>query len=355
MAEGDFRDRLREGVVIPAHPLALRKDDTIDVRCQRALSRYYLAAGAGGLAVGVHTTQFAIHDPKVGLYKPVLELAAETVGACAQGCSSDKPVMVAGILGLTDQAVAEAQLAKGLGYDVGLLSLTALQDKSVDALIDHARAVAQVIPVMGFYLQEKVSQMVLPQEFWQRLMEIPEVVAIKIAPFNRYQTLDVLEAVAASGRADEVALYTGNDDTIIHDLLTNYTFIVGGREVTLSFAGGLLGHWACWTKRAVEYLEHIKQIRRGGGPIRQSMLTLAAQVTLANRAIFDAKHGYVGCIPGISYVLQQQGLMAEVRSLDRHECLQPGQAELIDGLRRNYSHLTDDEFVREHRDSWLTD
>jgi len=211
-----------------------------------------------------------------------------------------------------------------------------------------------VIPVMGFYLQEKVSKMVLAQEFWRRLMEIPEVVAIKIAPFNRYQTLDVLEAVAASGRAGDVALYTGNDDTIIHDLLTEYSFRMSGREVRLSFGGGLLGHWACWTKRAIEYLEQIKQIKRAGGPIPQSMLTLAAQVTLANRAIFDAKHGYVGCIPGISYVLKQQGLMAQVRSLDAHECLQPGQAELIDAVRREYPHLTDDEFVEQHVEAWLS-
>ena len=248
MLDSSLLDKLRSGCVIPAHPLALQKDNGIDERRQRALTRYYLAAGAGGLAVGVHTTQFAIHDAKIGLYRPVLELAMETAREAASRTDCGEPIMIAGILGGTEQAVREAQLARELGYHLGLLSLTALRGKSVDELIDHCREVASVIPVMGFYLQEVISQMVLPAEFWQRFTAIPNVHAVKIAPFNRYQTLDVLEAVAHSGRSGEIALYTGNDDNIIADLLTRYEFTVEGKTVPLRIVGGLLGQWACWTK-----------------------------------------------------------------------------------------------------------
>lgn len=343
-------EKLREGCVIPAHPLALTPQDKLDERHQRALTRYYLATGAGGLAVGVHTTQFAIHDPKVGLYRPVLELAIRTACEFAAG---ESPIMIAGLVGGTAQALSEAKLAVDLGYHVGLLSLTALRERSIDDLIDHARQVAEVIPVMGFYLQSAISGMTLPKEFWSRLVQIPNVRAIKIAPFNRYQTLDVLEAVAQSGRASEIALYTGNDDSILIDLATRYVFRTRQGDVALSLAGGLLGQWACWTQRAVEHLDRIRRIHDAGGDVPMEILTLASQMTLANKAVFDADHAFAGCIAGISYVLQRQGLMVHIGCLDPADRLSPGQAGQIDEIVRQYPHLTDDRFVRENIDTWL--
>jgi dihydrodipicolinate synthase/N-acetylneuraminate lyase len=354
MLDSNIIDTLRAGCVIPAHPLALKPDRKLDEGRQKALTRYYLASGAGGLAVGVHTTQFAIHNPKIGLYQPVLELAIETARKFAVFTGLGEPIMIAGIVGDTKHAVKEAQLAQDLGYHLGLLSLTALRGKSIDALVDHAREVAQIIPVMGFYLQEIISKMVLPIEFWQKFVEIPNVYAIKIAPFNRYHTLDVLEAVAHSGGSDEIALYTGNDDNIIADLLTKYEFNVNGRLVSLNIVGGLLGQWACWTKRAVEYLAQIKTFRGSGTPIPQKMLTLANQLTLANKAIFDADNNFAGCIPGISYVLKQQGLLRELKTLNPKERMSPGQADKIDKIRRDYPHLTDDDFVRDNLHKWLS-
>jgi len=348
-------DKLRSGCVIPAHPLALNADHTIEARHQRALTRYYLAAGAEGLAVGVHTTQFAIHDPKVGLYRPVLELAMETVRQAVASTGCDEPIMIAGIVGNTKQAMEEANLARELGYHLGLLSLTALRGQSIEALIEHCRSVSDVIPVMGFYLQETISRMFLPAEFWRKLVAIPNVHAIKIAPFNRYQTLDVLEAVAYSGRSDEIALYTGNDDNIIIDLLTRQDFNVEGRTVSLQIVGGLLGQWACWTKTAVEHLERINTIRKNQTAVPHDMLSLASQMTLANKAIFDADNHFSGCIPGISYVLKSQGLLKEVRSLDPEEQLSLGQEKLIDRIIRDYPHLTDDIFVQENLEEWLRD
>jgi len=353
MLDINIIDSLRSGCVIPAHPLALKSDRKLDERCQMALTRYYLASGAGGLAVGVHTTQFAIHDPKIGLYQPVLELAGETVRKCAVSTYIGEPIMIAGIVGDTKNAVKEARLAQDLGYHLGLLSLTALRGKSIDELVGHAREVAQIIPIMGFYLQEVISKMVLPVEFWRKFVEIPNVLAIKISPFNRYQTLDVLEAVAHSGRSDEIALYTGNDDNIISDLLTQYKFNVNGRLVSLHIVGGLLGQWACWTKRAVEYLARIKTIRESNIPIPQRMLTLANQLTLANKAIFDADNHFAGCIPGISYVLKQQDLLKEAITLNPDEQLSPGQADKIDRIRRDYPHLTDDDFIKDNLHKWL--
>jgi dihydrodipicolinate synthase/N-acetylneuraminate lyase len=354
MVNSDIINKLRSGCVIPAHPLALRADNKIDEQHQKALTRYYLASGAGGLAVGVHTTQFAIHNSKVGLYRPVLELAGETAQEPAASANCSEPIMIAGIVGQTKQAVKEAELARELGYHLGLLSLTALRGKSIDELIDHARQVAKVIPIMGFYLQEVISQMVLSVEFWRKFVEIEDVLAIKIAPFNRYQTLDVLEAVAHSGRGDEIALYTGNDDNIIFDLLTQYEFKVDDRKVSLQIVGGLLGQWACWTKRAVEHLARTKKIRETKKQIPQEMLTLASQLTLANKAIFDADNHFAGCIPGILYVLKKQGLVEEVRTLDKNECLSPNQAEKIDKIIENYHELADDDFVKENLDVWLS-
>ncbi len=347
-------ERLRQGCVIPAHPLALLEDLNLDTRCQRALTRYYLAAGAGGLAVGVHTTQFAIHEPRIGLYQPVLELAAHTSRSHTLA-GGHEPILIAGILGSTEQAVREAGIARELGYHLGLLSLTTLAGKSNRELVDCACEVAAIIPVMGFYMPQAASGMTLDRDFWQSLLEIPELLAIKIAPFDRYRTLDVLEAVAESGRASEVAIYTGNDDTIIQDLVTPYCFEVSGEPVCLHIAGGLLGQWACWTRRAVEILNRIRNVREQQVPIPADLLTLGAQLTLANRAIFDSPNKFRGCVPGISYVLQGQGLMKGSRALNPENCLSPGQADAIDRILRDYPHLTDNSFVEQNLAHWLSD
>jgi dihydrodipicolinate synthase/N-acetylneuraminate lyase len=354
MMDSHIINQLRSGCVIPAHPLALQSDNRIDELHQKALTRYYLAAGAGGLAVGVHTTQFAIHNPKIGLYRPVLELAIETARQFTAPAARNEPIMIAGIVGDTKQAIQEASLAHELGYHLGLLSLTSLKGKSIDELIDHSRRVAEIIPIMGFYLQETISKMTLPAEFWQKFVTIPNVIAVKIAPFNRYQTLDVLEAVARSGRANEIALYTGNDDNIIIDLLTRHEFNIAGRPVSLRIVGGLLGQWACWTKKAVEHLESVKAIRENKTPVPHDLLTLAGQLTLANKAIFDAENQFRGCISGISYVLQRQRLLKEINTLDPNERLSPGQADSIDRIIRDYPYLTDDDFVKENLHKWLT-
>lgn len=343
---------IRSGVVIPAHPLALTPERKLDERHQRALTRYYCAAGAGGVAVGVHTTQFEIREEKHALLEPVLQLASETVEECA-GRLGRRIVRIAGICGRTAQAVREANLAKTLRYDVGMLSLSAMRDADDDALIAHCREVARVIPLMGFYLQPSVGGRILSFRFWRRFAEIENIIAIKIAPFNRYQTLDVVRAVAEAGRAGEIALYTGNDDNIIIDLLTPYRIRVGEKTVEIRIVGGLLGHWACWTKRAVEQLERIHAVARSGQPIGPEWLTLSAEVTDANSAFFDPQHGFAGCIAGIHEVLVRQGLMRGRWCLNPKEDLSPGQAEEIDRVYRAYPHLNDDEFVKRHRDEWL--
>jgi dihydrodipicolinate synthase/N-acetylneuraminate lyase len=325
-----WRERLREGVVIPAHPLALTAERKLDERRQRALTRYYLAAGAGGVAVGVHTTQFEIRD--CGLLAPVLELAMEEL-------SRAESIRIAGIVGKTAQAVKEAELAARLRYHAGLLSLGAMASASVPELLEHARAVASVIPLFGFYLQPAVGGRILPYEFWRAFVEIDNVVAIKIAPFNRYQTIDVIRAVAESGR--EIALYTGNDDNILLDLLTPYRF----GETTLRIVGGLLGHWAVWTRRAVELMEQLCGLN--------DSLTWAIEITDSNAAFFDAANGFRGCIAGIHEVLRRQGLLAGRWCLNPREDLSPGQMEEIDRVYRAYPHLNDDDFVRQHLDEWL--
>jgi dihydrodipicolinate synthase/N-acetylneuraminate lyase len=337
MAEETWREKLRRGVVIPAHPLALDQNRKLDERRQRALTRYYLAAGAGGVAVGVHTTQFEIRDSHVDLYHPVLALAMEEL-------RPTDAIRVAGIVGPTAQAVKEAELAARCGYQAGLLSLSALRNATVAELIAHACAVASVIPLFGFYLQPAVGGRVLPYEFWRRFVEIENVVAIKMAPFNRYQTLDVVRAVAESGRAEEVALYTGNDDSIVVDLLTPHRF--AGRTVRIT--GGLLGHWAVWTRRAVEMLDHIHQ-----EPAWPGWLTLAAEVTDSNAAFFDVSNQFRGSIAGIHEVLRRQGLLAGRWCLNPAEDLSPGQLEEIDRVYRAYPYLNDDDFVRAHLDQWL--
>lgn len=333
-----FRDQLRSGLAIPAHPLALNARRQLDERRQRALTRYYLAAGAGGIAVGVHTTQFAIRNPKHQLLKPVLELAAdETRGR--------EMVKVAGVCGKRKQAVAEAELAASLGYDVALLSLAQLRDESIADLLEHSRCIASTIPVMGFYLQAAVGGRLLPYEFWRQFVEIGNVVAIKIAPFNRYQTIDVLRAVAASGRASEIALYTGNDDNILNDLSTPFDFY--GQRIRI--VGGLLGQWAIWTKTAVAQLKIVKAARNDSS----DMLALGAKLTDANSAVFDSVNQFRGCIPGIHEVLRRQGLLSGRWCLDVEEDLSPGQLEEIDRVCASYPELRDDAFVQENLDEWL--
>ncbi len=337
-------DRLHQGLVIPAHPLALDANRRLDERRQRALTRYYAAAGAGGIAVAVHTTQFAIRDAAVGLLRPVLELAAETMREC-EDRSGDRLLRIAGICGSTGQAVAEAAQASELGYDIGLLSLAALPDASDDELLAHATAVAEVIPVCGFYLQPAVGGRLLGYSFWRRFAEIAGVVAIKVAPFDRYQTLDVVRAVAAADRGGEVALYTGNDDHIVGDLCTEYRFGSTRRR----FAGGLLGHWAVWTQRAVELLARIKAPEQRAG----DLLTLDNAVTDCNAAFFDARHGFRGCIAGLHEVLHRQGLLDGLWCLDPDEGLSPGQRQEIDRVYAAYPELNDDDFVAEHLDAWM--
>ena len=366
---------LLDGLVIPAHPLALTPERKLDERRQRALTRYYHGAGAGGIAVGVHTTQFAIREPQHNLLAPVLQLAAETARAC-DFRESRQTVLIAGICGRTEQAIAEATLARENGFHAGLLSLAGLKGDSDDQLMAHCDAVAREIPLFGFYLQPLAGGRILSREFWRRFVEIPNVIAIKMAPFNRYQTLDVVRAVAEAGRAGEVALYTGNDDNIVIDLLTEFRVPEANTETvvplplgTLSkdephleireaaatsvrIAGGLLGHWACWTKRAAELMEEVKRLRHKEH-VPSDLLTLAAQITDMNAAIFDAANAFAGCIPGIHEVLRRQGLLEGIWCLDPNEALSPGQPEEIDRVCRDYPRLVDDDFVREHLDEWL--
>ena len=349
---------LARGVVIPAHPLALDVHRRLDERHQRGLSRYYIAAGAGGLAVGVHTTQFEIRDPQVGLFRPVLELAREEMDRADADheymVPGGEPLLrVAGICGLTPQAVTEAATIHDLGYHAGLLSLAALRAADDATLLAHCRAVAEIVPLVGFYLQPAVGGRVLSHAFWRQFLEIDNVVAIKIAPFNRYQTLDVLRAAAESGRED-VVLYTGNDDNIGRDLLTPFRFRCGQAWIERRIVGGLLGHWAAWTRRAVELLAECQRTAADGSQaIPVAMLQRNVEVTDCNAALFDVANAYAGCICGIHEVLRRQGLLPGTWCLNPREQLSPGQSEEIDRVAAAYPHLTDDAFVREHRDAWL--
>jgi dihydrodipicolinate synthase/N-acetylneuraminate lyase len=344
-----LRRALLRGLVIPAHPLALTAERTFDERRQAALTRYYCDAGAGGIAVGVHTTQFAIRDPSIALLEPVLALANQTVRAWC-GDRDERPLMIAGVCGPTPQALGEANLAVSLGYDAALLSLGALREADNRTALDHCRRVADVIPVVGFYLQPAVGGRILDRAFWRSFLDIERVVAIKVAPFDRYRTLDVVSAMAESGRRD-VALYTGNDDAIVADLLTPFPGEIGP---PLHFAGGLLGQWAVWTRRAVEILGRCHNASEGNGGEVLALLRLGAELTEANAALFDPAHQFAGCIPGIHEVLRRQGLLAGRWCLDPHEELSRGQAAAIDRVIALYPHLTDDEFVQEHLDRWLS-
>jgi len=338
---------LRGGTVIPAHPLALDSDRKLDLRRQRALTRYYLDAGAGGLAVGVHTTQFAIRE--AGLFTPVLELAMRS----ATDWARERPIMIAGLAGRTAQAVREAQIACDLGYHAGLLSLAALKGAHEDELIAHAQAVARELPLVGFYLQPAVGGLVLPVPFWRRFAEIENVVAIKIAPFNRYRTLDVVRGVVEAGAADRVTLYTGNDDHIVLDLLTPFTVGANGGTTLVRIKGGLLGHWSVWVKRAVELLERI-HASVASGAVPADLLALDAQVTDCNAAIFDVANDFHGVIAGCHEILRRQGLLAGIWCLDPQETLGPGQKEEIDRVCAAYPQLNDDAFVRTNLERWLS-
>jgi dihydrodipicolinate synthase/N-acetylneuraminate lyase len=348
----DLRRLLAEGMVIPAHPLALDSTRRLDERRQRALSRYYMEAGAGGIAVGVHTTQFAIRQARHGLFEPVLAMAAAEADAF-RGRTGKPVVKVAGAVGPTAQAVREAETAARLGYDAVLLSLgwaRGVPEKEISA---HCREVSRVLPLIGFYLQPAVGGVILPHGFWRRFLEIPDVVAIKAAPFNRYQTIDVARALAESGRDGEVSLYTGNDDAIVSDLITPFTYEVGGKSVVVRFRGGLLGHWAVWTRSVVRMLDRLKGVVQSGGPVPLEVLRLSAEITDANAAFFDAANGFRGCIAGIHEVLVRQGLLAGRWCLDPEEDLSPGQKEEIDRVIRAYPHLSDDVFVKENVAGWL--
>jgi dihydrodipicolinate synthase/N-acetylneuraminate lyase len=353
LARDTFQDVLRRGAVIPASPLALTAARRLDERRQRALWRYYAAAGAGGIAVGVHTTQFEIRDPKHGLLRPVLELAAEEMTRLDARRRAPL-VRIAGICGPTPQAVAEARLAADLGFHAGLVSLAALPRASEDDLAGHCRAVAEVIPLVGFYLQPAVGGRVLPYRFWRRFAEIERAVAVKIAPFNRYRTVDVVRAIAETGRQD-IALYTGNDDNIVADLVTPFRFRVAGRWVERRIVGGLLGQWSIWTRKAVDLLRRCHRIAAAGGAAPADLLRLGVQLTDANAAVFDAANGFGGCIPGIHEVLRRQGLLAGTWCLNPDLRLSPGQREEIGRVLAAYPHLTDDNFVTTHRDEWLED
>ena len=341
----DVLATLRRGAVIPAHPLALDANRKLDARRQRALSRYYLDAGAGGLAVGVHTTQFAIRD--VGLYRPVLELAMQAAAEWAK----QPPIMIAGLAGRTIQAVGEAQVARGLGYHAGLLSMAAMKGASEDELIAHATAIAREIPLVGFYLQPAVGGIVLPVSFWRRFAAIENVIAIKMAPFNRYQTFDVIRAVCEAGRAKDITLYTGNDDHIVLDLLTPFVVTHGGTQTTMRIKGGLLGHWSVWVKSAVELLRRVHGVT--GDSVPTELLALDSAVTDCNAAIFDVANDFHGVICGCHEILRRQGLLEGVWCLDPQESLGPGQLAEIDRVCASYPHLADDAFVRANLSRWL--
>lgn len=342
---------LQQGTAIPAHPLALTAARKLDERRQRALSRYYIASGVGGLAVGVHTTQFEIRKPGIDLFQPVLELAAEEMDR-ADTKRSVPLLRVAGICGETAQATQEATLARDAGYHFGLLSLSALKSADEDTLIQHCQAVSEIIPVFGFYLQPDVGGRLLPYSFWRRFCEIENIAAIKMAPFNRYHTLDVIRAVAESGR-DDIALYTGNDDNIILDLVTPFRFPAEGKQLERRIVGGLLGHWAVWTHKAVEIFKECQQVAAAESAIPLSLLQRNTEVTDCNAVLFDVANRFQGCIPGIHEILRRQGLLKGIWCLNPNETLGPGQRAEINRIYEAYPHLNDDAFVETHRDEWL--
>ncbi len=348
----EIRKLLHKGTVIPAHPLALTENRQLDEKRQRLLTRYYMASGVGGIAIGVHTTQFQIRDPKVNLYYKVLQLAIEEI----ENARLDRPFLkIAGVSGNTEQAVSEAKTCAELGYDIVLVSTNGLGDWTEKALLERTEKIAEIMPVFGFYLQPAVGGRVLSYDFWKVFSEIKNVHAIKMAPFNRYQTLEVVRAVCASSRRDEIALYTGNDDNIVADLLTTYKVQVDGKSIKKDIVGGLLGHWAVWTQKAVELLERVHEIKKSGIIIPQEMMTLNIAVTDTNAAFFDAAHNFHGCIAGIHEVLRRQGLLKGIWCLDEKEMLSEGQKEEINRAYKDYPDLNDDAFVKENIEKWMSD
>ncbi len=343
---------LRQGVVIPAVPLALDRERRFDPRRQTALMRYYVEAGAGGVAVGMHFTQFEIRNPGVNLFRPVLETCARAIDEQAARLGRTA-VKIAGISGLTDTACQQARLARELGYDLAIPSLAAFKGALPQDMIYHMRELAKIMPLFGFYLLTGVGGIHLPYRFWRELVDLENLVGIKIAPFNRYFTLDVCRAVAEAGREDDVVLYTGNDESIVHDLVTPFRFMVNGQPRTVRMRGGLLGQWGCWTRKAVALLAEIHGVVDGNLPISPDLLARAAQITDANAALFDPAHDYAGSIPGIHEVLRRQGLMTNNLTLKHDEVLAPGQLEEIDRVLAAYPHLQDDEFVAQHLHEWL--
>lgn len=342
----DLRSHLLEGQVIPALPLALDTKRRWDEPRQRAVLRYYIDAGAGGIAVGVHSTQFQIRDPKIGLYQPVLKLAAETAAAWLGPRPRDF-VLIAGLCGKTEQAVSEARIATSLGYHAGLLSLGAWAKDPEDKILAHCRAVAKEIPLVGFYLQNSVGGRTFTYKFWRKFAEIPQLVGVKIAPFNRYRTIDVVRAILEADR-DDVALYTGNDDNIIGDLLTPFTFNGKTRHIV----GGLLGQWGVWTNAAVKMFADIKRARKKP-KVDLEWLDRNAALTDMNAAVFDSANNFAGCLPGIHEVLRRQGLLRTTACLDPHEVLSPGQAAELSRVAKAYPWLVDNEFVAKNRSRWL--
>jgi len=345
---------VKRGTVIPAMPLALDANRKFDVKHQSALAKYYIDAGAGGIAVGVHSTQFEIRDPKINLFKPVLKHTADTIDSYA-GSKGRSLLKIAGVCGKTPQAIPEAEYAVSCGFHACLLSLAALKDEPIDKIVSHCQKIADIMPVIGFYLQPAVGGKVLPFEFWRQFAEIKNVLAIKMAPFNRYQTFDVVRAVCEAGRENDITLYTGNDDNIVVDLLTEYKIVTTKNAKKIRIRGGLLGHFCVWTKSAVELMEEIHQITENNLPVPQSLLTKAIEVTDCNAALFDTANAFAGCIPGIHEVLRRQGLLKGIWCLNPHEVLSPGQSDELDRVCKSYPHLIDDEFVRSNLKHWLTE
>ncbi len=344
-------EKLAKGTVIPATPLAIDENRKFDEKRERILMRYYLNAGVGGVAVAVHTTQFEIRDPEFNLYRPILTVAADEV-AKFEAETGEVIIKVAGVCGKIEQAIEEAKIAKELGYDAVLLSPGGLADYDEDMMIKRTEEVAKIMPVIGFYLQTSVGGRRFSYNYWQRMCEIDNVVAIKSAPFDRYQTLEVVRAAATSSRSDKIALYTGNDDNIVIDLLTNYKFDIDGVTYEKSFIGGLLGHWSVWTKSVVDMFAKIKE-EKGKGTINPEMLVLANEVTDANSAFFDAANKFKGSIAGLHYVLRKQGIFENILCLTDKECLSEGQVEEIERVYKMYPHLNDDEFIKANLEKWM--
>lgn len=345
----EIKNLLHRGTVIPAHPLALTEDRQLDESRQRLLTRYYMASGAGGIAVGVHTTQFQIRDPKINLYRKVLQLASEEIDST----DLDRPfIKVAGVSGDTSQAIHETEICAELGYDIVLVSTNGLGSFTEETLLNRTRKIAEIMPVFGFYLQPAVGGRVLSYDFWRAFSEIENIHAIKMAPFNRYQTLEVVRAVCASSRNNEIALYTGNDDNIVADLLTTYEVQINGKSIKKDIVGGLLGHWAVWTRKAVELLDNIHNIKESGTTVPKELMTLNIAVTDTNAAFFDAANNFHGCIAGIHEVLRRQGLLNGIWCLDTKEGLSKGQIEEINRVYRDYPELNDDIFVKNNMQHW---